>query len=46
VTPTVWRPDAGGVFPVKVRTGLSDGTLTELIDPPFGEGTLVVTQAK
>jgi len=29
-----------------VRLGLSDGTLTELIDPPFGEGTMVVTQAK
>jgi HlyD family secretion protein len=45
-TPTVWRPDAGGAFPVQVRIGLSDGTLTELLDPPFGEGTLVVTQAK
>jgi HlyD family secretion protein len=44
--PTLWRPDGGGVYPVKVRTGLSDGTLTELVDPPFGEGTLVVTQAK
>jgi hypothetical protein len=42
----VWRPDGSAVFPVRVQTGLSDGTFTELIDPPFAEGTLVVTQAK
>jgi len=44
--PTVWRPDGAGLYPVAVRTGLSDGTLTELVEPPFGEGTAVVTQAK
>ncbi len=44
--PTVWRPDAGGLFPVRVKTGLSDGSFVELIDPPFGEGTLLVTQAR
>jgi len=44
--PTVWRPDGSALFPVRVKTGLSDGTWTELIDPPFGEGTLLVTQAR
>jgi len=44
--PTVWRPDGSALFPVQVKTGLSDGTWTELIDPPFGEGTLLVTQAR
>jgi hypothetical protein len=31
---------------VHVKTGITDGTVTELIDPPFGEGTLLVTQAR
>lgn len=44
--PTVWRSDGGGLFPVSVKTGLDDGTYTELVDPPFGVGTLVVTQAR
>ncbi len=44
--PEVWRSDAGGLLPVHVKTGITDGTLTELIDPPFGEGTLLVTQAR
>jgi HlyD family secretion protein len=44
--PTVWRTDGVGLFPVKVQTGLSDGTFTELINPPFGEATMLVTQAK
>jgi HlyD family secretion protein len=44
--PTVWRNDVGGLFPVRVKTGLDDGSFTELIDPPFGAGTLVVTQAR
>lgn len=44
--PTVWRTDGVGLFPVKVKTGLSDGTFVELIDPPFGEGTALVTQAR
>jgi len=44
--PTVWRSDGGGLFPIRVKTGLDDGTFTELIDPPFGAGTLVVTQAR
>jgi HlyD family secretion protein len=44
--PTVWRTDGVGLFPVKVKTGLSDGTFVELIDPPFGEGTQLVTQAR
>jgi HlyD family secretion protein len=44
--PTVWRSDGGGLFPIRVKTGLDDGTFTELIDPPFGPGTLLVTQAR
>jgi HlyD family secretion protein len=44
--PTVWRTDGVGLFPVKVKTGLSDGSVVELVDPPFGEGTLLVTQAR
>ena len=44
--PTVWRADGAGLFPVRVKTGLDDGSITELIDPPFGAGTLVVTQAR
>jgi HlyD family secretion protein len=44
--PTVWRSDGGGLFPVRVKTGLDDGSFTELIDPPFAAGTLIVTQAR
>jgi HlyD family secretion protein len=44
--PTVWRSDGGGLFPIRVKTGLDDGTFTELIDPPFAAGTLLVTQAR
>jgi len=44
--PTVWRTDGGGLFPVRVKTGLDDGSFSELIDPPFGAGTLVVTQSR
>lgn len=44
--PTVWRTDGVGLFPVKVKTGLSDGSFVELVDPPFGEGTVLVTQAR
>jgi HlyD family secretion protein len=44
--PTVWRTDGGGLFPIRVKTGLDDGSFTELIDPPFGAGTLLVTQAR
>jgi len=31
---------------VVTYSGIIDGTVTELIDPPFGEGTLLVTQAR
>lgn len=44
--PTVWRTGGGSMFPVQVKTGLDDSSFTELIDPPFGEGTLVVTQVR
>jgi len=40
---TVWRPDGSAAYSTKVKTGLTDGLLTELVDPPFGEGTVVVT---
>jgi len=42
--PVVWVARDGAVAGVPVRTGLSDGQWTELIDAPFGEGTEVVTR--
>jgi len=42
---TVWVSDGTAISPVAVRVGASDGSRTELIDPPFAEGTLVVTRA-
>jgi HlyD family secretion protein len=44
--PTVWRTDGVGLFPIRVKIGLDDGSFTELVDPPFGPGTLLVTQAR
>ena len=44
--PTVWRTDGVGLFPIRVKTGLDDGSFTEVIDPPFAPGTLLVTQAR
>jgi HlyD family secretion protein len=44
-TPTVWVANGTAISPVAVRVGASDGTHTELIDPPFAEGTLLVTRA-
>jgi HlyD family secretion protein len=41
----VWVRDAEGVITgVNVKTGASDGQWTELMDPPFGEGTELVTR--
>jgi HlyD family secretion protein len=40
---TLWRPDGSAAYPTTVKTGLSDGTLTELVDAPLAEGTVVVT---
>jgi HlyD family secretion protein len=42
--PVVWVDDDGVITGVPVRTGLSDGIWTEVIDPPFTEGTAVVTR--
>ena len=44
-TPTVWVSNGTSISPVAVRLGASDGSHTELIDPPFAEGTLLVTRA-
>ena len=39
---TVWVPDGAGVKPVRLRTGLSDGTVTEILDDKLPEGSAVV----
>jgi HlyD family secretion protein len=44
--PTIWRTDGVGLFPIRVKTGLDDGSFTELIDPPLDAGTVLVTQAR
>jgi HlyD family secretion protein len=40
----VWTFDGSSLAPVAVGVGLSDGVEEELVDPPFGEGTPVVTR--
>jgi len=40
----VWLLGEDGMTGVNVRTGLTDGTWTELVDPPFAEGAQVVTR--
>ena len=40
----VWRADGGMISPVPVKTGLSDGMWTEVVDAPFTEGTQLVTR--
>jgi HlyD family secretion protein len=42
---TVWVKNGGSIAPVRVKTGASDGTYTEVIGAPFGEGTELVTRA-
>ena len=42
--PRVWQVIGDAAVAVPVRTGLSDGLWTELIDAPLGEGTPVVTR--
>jgi len=42
----VWRMEAGKPVPVPVKTGVSDGTLTELRGAPFPEGTLLAVDVK
>jgi HlyD family secretion protein len=39
---TLWVEDGGFVRPVKVRIGLSDGTMTELVEGDLAEGTSLV----
>ena len=41
-TPTVWVLDGNAMTPVAVTTGASDATETEIVNPPFAEGTVVV----
>jgi HlyD family secretion protein len=41
---TVWQADGEQVTPVPVKTGLSDGVWTEVVDAPFTEGTRLVTR--
>ena len=40
----VWRADGEIISPVPVKTGLSDGMWTEVVDAPFTEGTQLVTR--
>jgi len=42
---TVWVKNGETIAPVTVHTGASDGTFTEVIGTPFGEGTALVTRA-
>ena len=42
--PEVWVSDGETISPVRVKTGLSDGTWTELVNAPFTEGTRLVTR--
>jgi HlyD family secretion protein len=42
-TARVWVLEEGGIRGVNVRTGLTDGAWTELLEPPFGEGTTLLT---
>jgi HlyD family secretion protein len=42
--PIVWVMDGDAVTGVPVRTGVSDGVWTELLQAPFAEGTEVVTR--
>ena len=39
---TVWVPDNGYVRPVKIRTGLTDGSMTEVVSGDLEEGADVV----
>ena len=43
-SPVVWTFDGSTIVPAAVHVGLSDGVEEELVDPPFGEGTSLVTR--
>jgi len=40
----VWQVTEGGAVAVPVRTGISDGVWTEVLDAPLNEGAAVVTR--
>lgn len=42
--PRVWLDTGEAIVGVPVRTGLSDGIWTEVLDAPFAEGTRLVTR--
>ena len=42
--PMVWVSENGRLTAVPVRTGAADATHTELVNPPIGEGAVVVTR--
>src|SRR5262245_64274042 len=44
--PVVWVEEKGFVRPIKVKTGLSDGTVTEVTAGELEEGTEVVVGVK
>jgi HlyD family secretion protein len=41
---TIWQRTEAGVQPVRIGTGVSDGTYTEVIGGTLGEGAQVVTR--
>jgi HlyD family secretion protein len=43
-SPHVWQDTGEAVVGVPIRTGLSDGVWTEVLDAPFAEGTRLVTR--
>jgi HlyD family secretion protein len=43
-SPMVWVTENGRLTAIPVRTGAADATHTEVVDPSFGEGALVVTR--
>jgi HlyD family secretion protein len=43
-SPTVWLQADGTIRPISVRTGVSDGVSTELLDGDLAEGATVVTR--
>ena len=43
-SPMVWVTENGRLTAIPVRTGAADATHTEVVDPSFGEGALIVTR--
>ena len=44
-TRTVWRLESDQPVAVAVRTGLSDGSVTEVVEGPLQAGDLLITDA-